>query len=96
MDLMGKNALVTGSGIRLGRAIALALGQAPEQVVALAGRVGQLALELPGALLQLVGELLGGAHAVGEGLLGHLRAAGAALGQDRGIDDGAVVLLGVV
>jgi len=28
MDLKGKNALVTGSGIRLGRAIALALGQA--------------------------------------------------------------------
>lgn len=28
MDLNGKNALVTGSGIRLGRAIALALGQA--------------------------------------------------------------------
>jgi glucose 1-dehydrogenase len=28
MDLKGKNALVTGSGIRLGRAIALALGEA--------------------------------------------------------------------
>jgi len=28
MDLIGKNALVTGSGIRLGRAIALALGEA--------------------------------------------------------------------
>ena len=28
MDLLGKNALVTGSGIRLGRAISLALGKA--------------------------------------------------------------------
>ena len=28
MDLLEKNALVTGSGIRLGRAISLALGKA--------------------------------------------------------------------
>ena len=46
--------------------------------------------------LELVGEGLGGAHAIGERLLGHLRPAGASLGQDGGIDDGAVVIFGSV